>query len=206
MFRFFIEKQIRRKLEPYRGIDGWLTDEEALGLYRLASKLPPDATVVEIGSWQGKSTFCLASGLRSGTVHAIDPFNASGGFDVRSEKEYIEKKAGHDLLARFRENMTARQVMDKIVVRQGYSAQFAADFNRIDLLFIDGDHSVPGCIADFEHYAPKVSPGGFIAIHDYYENSTDLGPTFVIHNMVQPAADYRFYRQHDTLWIARKIR
>ena len=119
MFRFFIEKQIRRKLEPYRGIDGWLTDEEALGLYRLASKLPPDATVVEIGSWQGKSTFCLASGLRSGKVHAIDPFDASGGFDVRSEKEYMEKKAGHDLLARFRENMTARRVMDKIVVRQG---------------------------------------------------------------------------------------
>ena len=65
---------------------------------------------------------------------------------------------------------------------------------------------MPGCIADFEHYAPKVAPGGFIAFHDYYGNSTDLGPTFVIHNMVQPAANYRFYRQHDTLWIARKIR
>lgn len=51
MFRFFIEKQIRKKIAPYQAIDGWLTDNEAPGLYLAASTLPRNATVVEIGSW-----------------------------------------------------------------------------------------------------------------------------------------------------------
>lgn len=206
MFRFFIEKQIRKKIAPYQEIDGWLTDNEALGLYLAASTLPRNATVVEIGSWQGKSTFCLASGLRSGIVHAIDPFDASGGFDLRSEKEYMEKKEDKDLLAQFIQNMTKLDVLHKINVKKGYSEQFSGDFNKIDLLFIDGDHSIPGCTADFEQYAPKVAPGGLIAFHDYYEHSTDLGSTFVIDHLVLPSANYRFYRRFDTLWIARKLR
>lgn len=205
MFRNFIENRIRKKISAFEGIDGWLTPDEALGLYLLASKLPPGATVVEIGSWQGKSTYCLASGLRSGTIYAIDPFNASGGFDLRSEQEYMEKKAEKDLLAQFRQNMDSLGVLSKIRVKQGYSSQFAGDFEKIDLLFIDGDHSIPGCTADFEQYAPRLAPGGFIAFHDYYPDSKDLGSTFVVNNMVMPSANFRFYRSFDTLWTARKI-
>ncbi|WP_119081153.1 class I SAM-dependent methyltransferase [Chitinophaga alhagiae] len=206
MFGNFIENRIRKKISAFEAIDGWLTPNEALGLYLLASKLPPHATVVEIGSWQGKSTYCLARGLRSGTIHAIDPFNASGGFDLRSEQEYMQKKADTDLLALFRENMSRLGVLHKINVKQGYSSQFAGDFEKIDLLFIDGDHSIPGCIADFEQYAPRLAPGGWIAFHDYYAESTDLGSTFVVNNLVMPSANFRFYRSFDTLWTARKIR
>jgi predicted O-methyltransferase YrrM len=36
----------------------------------------------------------------------------------------------------------------------------------VDLLFIDGDHSYDGVLADFENYAPLVRPGGLIAFHD----------------------------------------
>lgn len=37
---------------------------------------------------------------------------------------------------------------------------------KIDLLFIDGDHSYKGVKSDFEMYSSLVSPGGFIAFHD----------------------------------------
>ncbi len=37
---------------------------------------------------------------------------------------------------------------------------------KLDLLFVDGDHSYTGVRADFEVYAPFVRPGGVVAFHD----------------------------------------
>src|SRR4026209_608856 len=61
-------------------IEGWLTDAEGELLFRLAAACPPDLAVVEIGSWKGKATVWLASGVRSSTgtlVFAIDPHEQS---------------------------------------------------------------------------------------------------------------------------------
>jgi predicted O-methyltransferase YrrM len=38
--------------------------------------------------------------------------------------------------------------------------------NKIDFLFLDGDHSYEGIKQDFEWYAPLVRSGGMIAFHD----------------------------------------
>ena len=57
---WFIYKNIRR----YETIDGFLTLSDAMCLYRTARKLMPGSTVVEIGSWKGKSTYCLAQPAR----------------------------------------------------------------------------------------------------------------------------------------------
>jgi predicted O-methyltransferase YrrM len=38
--------------------------------------------------------------------------------------------------------------------------------NRVDFLFIDGDHSYKGVRQDFEDYSPLVRPGGIVAFHD----------------------------------------
>lgn len=40
------------------------------------------------------------------------------------------------------------------------------DGDKIDLLFIDGDHSYEGVKSDFDMYAPLVKDGGIIAFHD----------------------------------------
>jgi len=37
---------------------------------------------------------------------------------------------------------------------------------RIDLLFIDGDHSLEGVRADFELFRPWMSPDGLVIFHD----------------------------------------
>ncbi|MDO8793741.1 MAG: class I SAM-dependent methyltransferase [Vicinamibacterales bacterium] len=61
-------------------IDGWLTDREGELLFRLADQCPPGAVIVEIGSWKGKSTVWLASGVRDPgltMVFAIDPHEQS---------------------------------------------------------------------------------------------------------------------------------
>ncbi len=43
---------------------------------------------------------------------------------------------------------------------------------KIDLLFIDGDHSYEGVWQDFRKYSPLVRPGGLIAFHDVSQRTT----------------------------------
>lgn len=42
---------------------------------------------------------------------------------------------------------------------------------KLDLLFIDGDHSFFGVMNDFVRYAPLVKSGGIIALHDIHPDS-----------------------------------
>ncbi|MFX1395149.1 MAG: class I SAM-dependent methyltransferase, partial [Promethearchaeota archaeon] len=47
---------------------------------------------------------------------------------------------------------------------------------KIDLLFIDGDHSYDGVKKDFEMYAPLVKKNGIIAFHDIVKCSPEFAP------------------------------
>jgi len=63
---------------------------------------------------------------------------------------------------------------DRLTLIQGNShdkSSFGAVFRklrtrRVDFLYIDGDHTSEGCLADFENYKCLVKPGGIIGIHD----------------------------------------
>jgi len=195
------DKLIRGLIRRYRTIDGFLSSAEGVLLFRLANRLPRDAVVVEIGSWKGKSTYCLACGLRSGRVHAIDPFDASG--EPGSRETYEQTRTERPLREQFEANLAA--FSGKIRVHQGFSQAFSGAFAAIDLLLIDGDHSREGCAHDFTHYGPKLRSGGFVAFHDYYPHRPDFGPTWVIENLVKSDARFREHARADSLWVARRI-
>jgi len=38
--------------------------------------------------------------------------------------------------------------------------------DKLDVLFVDGDHSYEGALADLNNYGPKVKSGGLIVCHD----------------------------------------
>ena len=206
LFQKLRQRTILKKIKGFRQLDGWLTDAEAFGLYHMASLLKHDATVVEIGSWQGKSSYCIASGLKSGILFAIDPFNGDAGDDLASSREYMEKKTNKDLEQIFQQNMLNLGVSSKIQAKKGYSQDFHEQFTSIDALFIDGDHSYTGCSSDFHLYAGKIVPGGYLAFHDYYPDRKELGPTRVIQQLVMPDPRFRFFASYDSLWIARKMK
>lgn len=205
MFKKYFEKSDLKKINAYRDIDGWISEQEALGLYRTARKLPTGAVVVEIGSWMGKSTYCISRGLASGKIFAIDPFNADAGNDDDSQDTYNAIGANKDLLTAFQKNLAQRGVTDKVVPKKGYSQDFHQEFNTIDFLFIDGDHSIEGCKSDFELYAHKVVKGGYIAFHDFYEDRNELGPTYVIKNMVLNNSGFQFIKLYDSLWVGKRV-
>lgn len=198
------KRLIMLEIKSYQDIDGWLKCNEATALYLIARLLPPGSTIVEIGCWKGKSTYCLAKGLREDCqLITIDPFDASG--DGENRQLYKEREGGRPLFDQFLDNMKKLNVLDRIKPFKGLSQKFVGQFPKIDLLFIDGDHSIEGCDFDFLNYSPYISTGGYIVFHDFDKSREDLGPTWVVNNRVLPSDDFHFLGNFDSLWIARKI-
>jgi cephalosporin hydroxylase len=46
------------------------------------------------------------------------------------------------------------------------AAKWAERLGHVDLLHIDGDHTMKACLADWENYHSLVRPGGFVVFHD----------------------------------------
>jgi hypothetical protein len=202
-----VQFRSRRCIPEYRAIDGFLSEAEALALYDMGQCLPRGAVALEIGAWQGKSTYCLARGVSNGTLAVIDPFNAKSGKDVDSETLFqsIVKEQNIDLFDRFQKNMQRGGVDSVIKVYKGYSHQYVGCLPALDLLFIDGDHSIEGCSFDFDEYHKTINPGGYLAFHDYYPDRPDLGSTWVINNKVMPSGNFKNLKVVDSLWIGRRL-
>ncbi|MFN3241684.1 MAG: class I SAM-dependent methyltransferase [Planctomycetota bacterium] len=193
---------------PYASIDGWLTVDEAIALFELARELPDEAPrAVEIGSWQGKSTVCIANGLRGkpgAQLTCIDPFDASG--DAESEHDYQDRagRAGGPLRQAFEHNLLHAQVRDLVDVRQGFSHDFKDELDEsIDLLFLDGDHSYAAVLQDFEDWAQKIKPGGLLAMHDVV-HPVHEGPRQVVDERIASDPQWVDQRYVDSLFVARR--
>lgn len=54
----------------------------------------------------------------------------------------------------------------------------------IDLALIDGDHTIRGCLKDWEVVANRLKPGGVAILHDTrFEGYSWLGPNFLIEEL-----------------------
>lgn len=138
-------------------IPGYLHPLEGMCLHWLAGKVPPGGIAVEVGSFKGKSSAYLASGLKApgARLACVDVWeNRAMPFDPPE-----------DVLPEFERNVA--RYREKIDIHRGLSTDVAATFPAlIDVLFIDGDHSFEGCSADIDAWLPRVRRGGHIAFHD----------------------------------------
>jgi predicted O-methyltransferase YrrM len=144
-------------------------------LFQLASDLPANAQVIEVGSWMGASTCFIAGGLKGdGTkILAVDNFQglSTCGEDAAWYQRHFRKLGADSTLEIFRQNFAALGftprsdpvVSDSLAAAKKLEAQRGA----IDFVFIDGDHSYDACRADIAAWTPFVKRGGVIAFHDF---------------------------------------
>ncbi|WP_286049656.1 class I SAM-dependent methyltransferase [Rheinheimera sp. KL1] len=155
-------------------------------------------TVVEIGCFIGISTLWLAAGMACsnlrGRLFAIDtyvpkfpwpPFHYSCIVDPKSVIADSVERAGFSDIIHLIESDSKRAASN-------FDSWLGHD--EIDLLFIDGDHSIDGCRADFELYAPRVAVGGYIIFHDIFpKHCAHEGPRFVLDNfIINTPEEYQF--------------
>lgn len=142
---------------------GFLGENEARFLGMLAACVPAGGTIVEIGSFKGKSTVMLASvaahyGL--GPVLAIDPHTAPSRTDPGIAP-------GSSTFEEFRASVKAAGLTEHVEIHRAYSRDAAKEWNRpIRLLWIDGDHTFRGAKEDFDLFTPHLVKGGVVALHD----------------------------------------
>ena len=105
----------------------------------------------------------------------------------------------------FKKRMSDFKVLEKIEILHGFSVNFNDRFKNIDLLFIDGDHSINGCKSDFDFFAGAIVSGGFILFHDYDPDRDELGPTWVIKNLIANNTMFKRIGLVDSLWIGKKL-
>ena len=76
---------------------------------------------------------------------------------------------------------------------------------KISLLFIDGGHSKKAAIEDYESWKGKISPGGFLVIHDVFPNPADGGrPPFEIYTLATESSEFEDLGIYETLGILKK--
>src|SRR5690606_15951051 len=113
-------------------------------LFQLASDLPAEAQVVEVGSWMGASTCFIAGGLRGdrARIFAVDNFQALStcGEDAAWYKRHFQQLGASSTLDIFRANFAALDLAERAepVVSDSLAAAQALAPKRgtIDLVFI----------------------------------------------------------------------
>jgi predicted O-methyltransferase YrrM len=168
-----------RYIARSRRIPGWMREAEAVALAAYSSRLPADAVIVEIGSFLGGSAIVLAGARklqRSGQVHCIDPFDASGDPFSAPIYKIIGATRGGSLQQRFAANIRKAGLRGWVVAHPGTDSAIAATWDApIDMLFLDGDQSPAGARAAYANWAPFLKNKGIIAIHNSASGSYAAG-------------------------------
>lgn len=144
-------------------VEGFLSHEEGELLHYLARSCPNNGTIVEIGSWKGRSTAWMGRGVKGASnnahIYAIDPHTGSPEHQLNSVEVYT--------FTEFKNNVRNMGVEDVITPIVAFSDEAAKDFVLpVDLLFIDGAHEYEAVKLDFDTWFPKLKIGATIAFHD----------------------------------------
>lgn len=140
-----------------QGIDGWMTAVELDFLFRSAKEMN---SILEIGSWKGRSTHALLSGC-PGMVQAVDHFKGSD--DDNDLTKFIAKN--EDIYQQFFSNVGSFKnlIISRMSSDEAEKALPAG--KSFDMVFIDGEHTYDGVKKDIKLW--KRHAEIMLCGHDY---------------------------------------
>ena len=123
----------------------------------------PEGLIVEIGSWEGRSTVALANAVHPRVVHAVDTWNGSPGEISAS------LAAQRDIFATWQANMAALTAGNVVAHRLGWR-EYLHDLTTMELAvgfaFIDAEHTYREVYDNIAALIPLMAPGGIICGDD----------------------------------------
>ncbi len=189
-------------------IDGWLTDREAGLLYDLARN--SSGPIVEIGSWQGRSTSAIALGSAAGRkqpVTAVDPFI---GVQASPRKTSLDTEGADHIPTgpeRLRANLDAAGVNGQVTILHKASWQAIHDDNipeELGLVFVDGSHEYRDVCRDLDLYLPRLRKGGLAVLHDVVAG--DPGVVKAVEDKISNKPNqYRIMDRVDSALVVRRV-
>jgi predicted O-methyltransferase YrrM len=175
-------------LDASSEVEGWLSTAQGSRLWEAARRVPPGGTVVEIGSFRGRSAVVLASAAPEGAaIVAIDPHaggdRGPGEIAPRADRGEADNQAFHANLRRAGVDQRVR------LVRKASGEALEEVSGGIDLLYIDGAHRYRPASDDISAWGARVRPGGMLLIHDAFNA---IGVTGALLRLVVFGSSWRY--------------
>ncbi len=150
-------------------VEGWLSGDQATRLWRCAARVPAGGSIVEIGSYHGRSTIVLGRAAGDGVrLVAIDPHAGNDRGPRQWQGSSEEGEADH---RRFLANLEHAGVRSRVRYVRRFSHDALEEVSDgVDLLYIDGAHGFGPARDDIVRWGAKVRPGGTVLIHDAFSS------------------------------------
>lgn len=181
---------LRATMSPQRralaiATKGFMPPEEGDALHAAAldaAVAVPDAPMLELGSYCGRSTIWLGDAAESTgrVLFAVDHHRGSeenqAGWEHHDAEVVDEHTGKMDTLPFFRRAIHDAALEDTVVAVIGTSPVVASTWTTpLALVFIDGGHGEEPARLDYEGWARHVALGGMLAIHDVFPDPADGG-------------------------------
>jgi len=194
-------------------VKGFLNDKEAKKLQELFLNVHHLGSVLEIGTYCGKSTlnFAVIAKKIDGLIYTVDHHTGSEehqlGEEYHDEDLYDRRLEKFNTLPEFLKNLKSSNLGKYIIPILSKSSEASKTFSEtISLLFIDGGHSHEAALSDYNSWKEKICSGGLLVIHDVFPNPQDGGrPPFEIYSEAQKSEQFEDLGIYETLGILKKI-
>lgn len=175
-------------------LDGLISPRVGQLLYKHAALVRAGHSIVELGSYHGKSTCYLATGSATGNrarVYAVDAWSA----EVSAWRSRVLERLPSPSYATFAAQVDKAGVSDLVTSIRSITT-LAADLyadahlypdlhgESVGLLYIDGDHAKEAAMADFRAWRPHLADGATV-IFDDYESENNPGVAAAVAALIE---------------------
>lgn len=153
---------LSKTLDITRAVEivGWMTEEELLWLAEQAAE---HSVIVEMGSYQGRSTRAMGDHAK-GIVYAWDNWE---GPDEAWWRDVTPDSYRKSLLTRFKSNLSDLLESGKVqIINMSHDQPVPEIIGKPDMIFIDGDHTYEAVKRDIKKWLPLPS-GCLLCGHDF---------------------------------------
>jgi hypothetical protein len=196
-----------------KDVKGFLSDKEAKKLQELFLKVHHLGSVLEIGTYCGKSALNFSEVAKdvNGLIYTIDHHTGSEehqrGEEYHDSELFDERLKKFNTLPEFLNNLKSKK-MAKFIIPIIDKSQNASNFfsEKISLLFIDGGHSFETALSDYNAWKDKICADGLLVIHDVFPNPKDGGrPPYEIYTLARESKEFDDLGIYETLGILKKV-
>jgi predicted O-methyltransferase YrrM len=163
-------------------IKGFLDPDEGRRLYDIACEAVRMGPCLEVGSYCGKSTVYLGQACRrhGAVLFSID--HHRGSEEQQPGERYFDPSLFNteswavETFGWFRRTLGLAELEDVVVPLVCASATAAKAWAiSLSLVFIDGGHAYETVLADYLNWSRHILPGGYLLIHDIFEDPSQGG-------------------------------
>lgn len=161
---------------------GFLDEDEGGRLYEIALKASRLGPCLEIGSYCGKSTIYIGTACKINNAILFSVDHHRGSEEQQPGQPYFDPalydpEIGRvDTFRQFRKTIESAGLEDTVVAIVSRSDLAARQWaTPLGMVFIDGGHTAEAALADYTCWVPHIVPGGYLLIHDIFEDPAHGG-------------------------------